>query len=41
MVGICSWVVFPFTDVSRAKDRPAVVYVGPDAYGDVELLQPS
>ena len=38
MVGICCRVVFPFTDASGAKDRPAVVYAGPDAHGDVELL---
>jgi hypothetical protein len=38
MVGICCRVVFPFTDASGAKDRPAVVYAGPDAHSDVELL---
>ena len=38
MVGICCRVVFPVTDASGAKDRPAVFYAGPDAYGDVELL---
>ena len=38
MVGTCCRVVFPFTDASGAKDRPAVVYSGPDPQGDVELL---
>ena len=38
MVGFCCRVVFPFTDASGAKDRPAVVYSSPDEQGDVELL---
>ncbi len=38
MIGKCVRVLFPFTDATGSKDRPAVVISNPDARGDLDLL---
>ena len=38
MIGQCVRVIFPFTDATGAKDRPAVVLSNPDLRGDLELV---
>lgn len=38
MIGKCVRVLFPFTDASGSKDRPALVLSDPDAQGDIDLL---
>lgn len=38
MIGQCVRVIFPFTDATGAKDRPAVVLSNPDSRGDLDLV---
>ena len=38
MIGKCVRVLFPFTDATGSKDRPAVVLSNPDVRGDLDLL---
>ena len=36
--GRCCRVLFPFTDASGSKDRPALIFSGPDSQDDLDIL---